>query len=164
MITKEQLAAAMIRECDISKHLFTKLSPAAHDYQPTPDQRTTLHLLRYLSACGIGGIRALAKGDLKIFSEHIARAKDMPAKEFPAAMDRQKQEIEAFFNDVSEKTLETQEAMLPGLGKVPLGVAILNGPYKWLVAYKMQLFLYAKSCGATDLGTSNVWGGVDMKK
>ncbi len=43
-----------------------------------------------------------------------------------------------------------------------LGLAILNGPLKWLTAYKLQLFLYAKACGA-EIGTANAWAGMDWK-
>ena len=30
-----------------------------------------------------------------------------------------------------------------------------------LAAYRTQLFLYLKACGRHELGTSNLWGGVD---
>jgi hypothetical protein len=29
------------------------------------------------------------------------------------------------------------------------------------VAYRMQLFLYLKACGREELGTMNVWAGMD---
>ena len=34
---------------------------------------------------------------------------------------------------------------------------VLNG----CAAYRTQLFLYLKSCGRVELGTSNLWQGVD---
>jgi hypothetical protein len=160
VITKDQLAASLTRECDICRHLFTKLGPAAHDYRPSPGQRSTTDLLRYLSYCGIAGVRSMAEKNWKIFAERAERAKEMPAAEFPAAMDRQKREIEAFFESVSDQTLGTQEAQVPGGGTLPLGAAIMSGPLKWLTAYKMQLFLYAKATGA-DIGTVNAWAGID---
>ena len=52
---------------------------------------------------------------------------------------------------------------MPGGGMLPLGFAVLEGPLKWLTAYKMQLFLYAKATGATQLKTSNLWRGTDPK-
>jgi hypothetical protein len=162
MITKDQLAAAMIRECDICLHLFSKLPAGAADYRPSEKQRSTLELLRYLSISGVAGMDCMAHADWKRFGSFSGRAKDMPFESFPAAMAAQKAEIEAFFAGVSEQTLETQEAPMPGGASVPLGVAILNGPFKWLTAYKMQLFLYAKAAGATELGTSNAWRGADM--
>ncbi len=161
MITKDQLAAQMIRECEITQHLFTKFTTEGYDYRPSPNQRTTLDLLRYLSYCGIGGVRSLAEADWTIFGSYAAEAEAMPAEGFPAAMDQQKADLQAFFAGVSEEALETQDAPAPGAGTQPLGVAILGGPLTWLAAYKLQLFLYAKAAGATDIGTANAWAGVD---
>lgn len=164
MITKDQLAAAMARECDICVHLFTKLDPATMDYRPSPTQRPTLELLRYLAICGIAGMTCMAESNWKRFGEFSERVKEMPAEAFPAAMARQKADIEVFFAGISEAALESQEAPLPGgRGATTLGEAILNGPFKWLTAYKLQLFLYAKATGAADLGTANAWAGMDRK-
>lgn len=163
MITKEQVAQSMARDCDIIVHLFTKLSPEAYDYQPSPEQRTTLALLRYLAVCASAGIHCMNVRDWKAFGSYTERVKEMPASEFPAAMERQKQEILDFFDSVSEETLLTQESAMPFGLVLPLGAAILNGPAKWLAAYKMQLFLYAKAAGATELKTSNLWRGTDPK-
>jgi hypothetical protein len=58
--------------------------------------------------------------------------------------------------------LETQMAPLPGGGTRTLGLAILEAPFKWLTAYKLQLFLYAKATGASAIGTANAWAGVDL--
>ena len=153
----------MTRECDICLHLFSKLSPDAYDYRPSASQRTTLELLRYLASCGIGGLRAMANADWKLFKEELARNHEMPADGFPAAMTRQKQAIEQFFASTSEATLETKEAKMPGGGTLPLGAGIINGPLKWLAAYKLQLFLYAKATGAHQIGTANAWAGIDWK-
>lgn len=154
----------MTRECDICLHLYSKLSPGAYDYRPSPAQRSTLELLQYLAACGIGGMRAMANTNWKLFSEELARTKEMPAEAFPATMTRQKAEIEAFFASTTEKALETQTATMPGGGTLPLGAGILNGPLKWLAAYKLQLFLYAKATGSHEIGTANAWAGIDWKR
>lgn len=164
MITKEQIAAQMMKECDIAVHLHTKLDPKSADYRPTPGQRSTLELLRYLAISGIAGTRCMAESDWKVFSTFSDRVKAMKFEEFPAAMQRQRQEIETFFNEISETSLETQDAPLPAGGTAKLGVAILGGPFKWITAYKLQLFLYAKATGASDIGTANAWAGIDWKK
>jgi len=163
MITKEQLAESMIRECDVCVHLHSKLQADAAEYRPSPGQRSTLDLLRYLSVVGIAATRCLHASDWKLYGEYSERSKEMGLDGFAAAMERQKQELTEFFDSVTEETLEQQEADLPGGGKVPLGLAILNGPAKWLTAYKLQLFLYAKACGATELGTTNAWAGADAQ-
>jgi len=163
MIRKEHLAAAMTRECDIAKHLVTKCGAEAFDYRPSEGQRSTLELMRYLAACGIGGIESLATGDWKAFGRYTARVETMTPAEFPVAMDRQKAEIEAFFAGITEEELETRTARLPAGDPMPLDAAIMGGPLKWLAAYKMQLFLYAKATGVAGIGTANAWAGIDWR-
>jgi hypothetical protein len=161
VITKEQLSAAMVKECDVAIHLFGKLPPDSWDYRPSPKQRSLTELLRYLSLCGIAGIRAMDENNFARFSEIIERHKDMKPEEFPAAMTRQKQEIEEYFAGVTEEKLENTQTSLPGAGMVPLQFALLNGPLKWLAGYKLQLFMYAKAAGNESIGTANAWAGID---
>lgn len=54
------------------------------------------------------------------------------------------------------------DAALPWGEPVKAGAALINMPLKCLVAYRMQLFLYAKLVGLTELGSANCWVGVDM--
>lgn len=164
MITKQHLVGSMVHECDVCIHLATKFTPEGHEYRPTPGQRSTEELMKYLAICGIAGARSMAEGNWSAFGELKTRVQDTTAADFPALMARQKEELIAFFDTLSEDDLATKEAMVPGYGALPLGAAILNGPLKWMTAYKMQLFLYAKAAGASDIGTSNVWAGADMQK
>jgi hypothetical protein len=164
MINKEEIAASMMFECDVAKHVYSKLTPRAYDYKPTPEQRTTLELLQYLSICGIAGIQSLHQSDWKVFATYRERAGKMTAKGFPAAMDLQKNEIKEYFASVTERDLETKDALLPIGGTQLLGRAILDLPFKWLPAYKLQLFLYAKATGSSEIGTANAWMGIDWKR
>ncbi len=161
MLTRDQLTDAMLRECDICLHLFGRLAPGALDYRPSPGQRSTLELLRYLAACGIGGLRSMSEGNWKRFAEATARVAEMPAERFPEEMARQKAEIAEVMAGLSEDALRTRGATVPPGVAMPLGAAIVNGPVKWLTGYKLQLFLYAKASGASGLGTANAWAGMD---
>ena len=161
MITKEQLAQSMTHECDVCLHLYDKMTPASADYRPSAEQRSTLELLRYLSICGIGAITCLDASDWKLWAGFGARASTMEFADFPAAMKLQRAEIAKYLAEVTEEKLATHEAKLPGGGTLMLGHALMNSPLKWLAAYKLQLFLYAKANGATGIGTANAWRGVD---
>jgi hypothetical protein len=161
MLGKEQLSGAMTKECDVAVHLFGKLPPDSFEYRPTPKQRSTTELLRYLSLCGIAGIQAMDQNNFALFQQIIDRNKDMKPDAFPAEMQKQKTEIENYFAGIDEKKLETQMTSLPGVGNVPLQVALLNGPLKWLTGYKLQLFTYAKAAGNESIGTANAWAGID---
>jgi hypothetical protein len=162
MFTKDQFASAMLHECDVCLHLYSKLGPEAYGYRPSEKQRSTEELLRYLAICGIAGATCLKEANWKRFADFAGRTKEMAPEAFPEAMARQKAELEAFFAETSEDTLRTQPAPMPGGGELPLGAALLNGPFKWLTSYKLQLFLYAKANGA-EIGTANAWRGVDWK-
>ena len=164
MITKEQLEWSLVRECDITVHLFGKIAPDAYDYRPSPGVRSTAELLRYLAMCGIGGIRWFESGNLDVWKEHQARVADMAPAAFPDEMNRQKREIQEFFAATDEATLRTKEARLPTGDRMPLGAAIMNGPGKWLTAYKLQLFSHAKASGASQIGTANAWAGIDWPR
>ena len=154
----------MTKECDITLHLFEKLSPDSYDYRPIGNQRNTTELLRYLSVCGIAAIRWMDAGDYKIFASMLEETRKMKAEDFPAAMRKQKAEIEQWFAEASDEKLATQQAPIPGGGTVPLEVAILNGPLKWLTGYKLQLFTHAKSAGNESIGTANAWAGIDRPR
>lgn len=162
MLTKDAFLASMLRECDICVHLHGKLGPGAWDYRPADKQRSTTELLRYLSVCAIAGATCMVAKDWKRFAPFAERVKDLQPEAFPDAMARQKDELTAFMTALTEDTLRTQMAPMPGGGELPLGEALLNGPFKWLAAYKLQLFLYAKANGA-EIGTANAWRGVDWK-
>jgi hypothetical protein len=161
MITKRELSAVMQRECDICVHLSSKFETAGYEYRPSPGQRSTIELMRYLAISGSAGLQAMAESSFASFAAASARVKEMTPSEFPAAMARQKLEIAAFFDGLTEEDLATREVSLPGRPTTTLGMAILAGPFIWLPAYKLQLFLYAKAAGATEIGTSNAWRGVD---
>ena len=67
----------------------------------------------------------------------------------------------ALLTPLSPTDFLEREAELPWGQKVRLGRALVETALKTLVAYRMQLFLYAKGMGNHALGPSNCWVGVD---
>src|SRR5260370_8955707 len=62
VLTKSELIASLQNEVRILLHLGKKIDRSMLDYRPTPKQRSTLELLKYLSMMGPMMIRyALAK-------------------------------------------------------------------------------------------------------
>ncbi|KXK56377.1 MAG: DinB family protein [Chlorobi bacterium] len=164
MITRDQALAAISRERDICNHLFTKLSPDSYDYRPGETMRSTRELLRYLSYCGIGGVRGMLDKNFAAWEPLEQQAEAMAIEDFPAAMDRQVQAIREALAPVSDDEFLTRTGPVPGVGpEVPIGEGIVRGVLAWLVAYRMQLFLYAKMSGNPQLGTANCWVGRDPK-
>ena len=56
MLAKNDIRDLIFKEIDICLHLHGQVPEGGMDYRPTPDQRSTLELLRYISVCAIGGI------------------------------------------------------------------------------------------------------------
>lgn len=164
MIRKNDLLDALLHECDIASHLHGKVSEDGWDYRPTPEQRSTLELLRYIAGCGIGSARAMIDGNWDGYKAAMDRASGMTPAEFPALMATQKSELRALLEGLDDAALETQEATLPWGEKVMLGRALLETTLKWLAAYRMQLFLYLKASGNKAIGTANNWAGVDYEE
>src|SRR5262245_40707125 len=160
MLGRDDLVWAMALECDIAKHLFGKLPrenwEATLSYRPTANQRSTLELLRYLSYCGIGSCRTCVEGSWDSWQRLVAQSAQLDADAFPAAMDQQKREIAEILAPVTDQELATRTARNPLGRELPLGRALYEMPIRWLVGYRMQLFLYARSLGA-EVETPDCW-------
>lgn len=166
MSFKEDIHESINLELHILEHLFSKIPPEnllALEYRPSPGQRSLLELLRYLSYAGIGGCLAALEGGFDGFRRVAARAEDMPAEEFPAAIARQKEEIAELFAGLTDDDLANRRGKNPFGQEMSLAKCLLELPYRWLVAYRMQLFLYAKANGA-DLWTPDCWYGVTRER
>ena len=48
VLTRDELIASLQHEVRILVHLCSKIDPSMLDYRPTPKQRSTMELLRYL--------------------------------------------------------------------------------------------------------------------
>ncbi len=164
MLTKAQYLVILQNETEILKHLHTKLPAASFDYRPSEGQRSTLELLRYLTYAPQGGMRAMLEGSWDCFGPLKAEAEQMNAAGFPAAMDRQLAVMTQLVDGVSEGEMMEREVTYVTGDKLPLGQALVMGPLRWLAAYRMQIFLYAKASGVSDLNTANVWAGRDPQK
>ncbi len=164
MLTREELIEEIVLECAVAKHLYTKLNPADADYRPSPGQRSTLELLRYLAICGSSSAYHIATGDEHGARDRYTSTANMAFEEFPEAMDRQIEELRAVIGAVPEADLTTRTAPHPDGNEYPLGLMFVKMPLKWLTAYRMQLFLYAKANGAEEINTVNNWVGRDRAR
>ena len=75
VLTKSELLTALQNESRILMHLIGKIDRSAIDYRPTPKQRSTLDLLRYLSLMGPTLIRmANNQADFETWKTEVAAA------------------------------------------------------------------------------------------
>ena len=164
MITRDDLINTLRHEMRVIKHLAAKVPPGQLDWRPTPKQRSTIELLRYITTCCIVPVRAMISGSWEHVEAIEKASESLTAADIPAAMDRQMAEVEAAIRAIPEGDFLTKAATMPWGTPTKLGLSLIDCGVKPLVAYRMQLFLYAKQSGNADLGPANCWVGVDAPK
>ncbi len=162
VLTKSELIGALQSEVRILLHLATKVDRTKLDYRPTPKQRSTIELLRYLSMMGPTLLRyALAETpdpNLWPREQQAADARDLD--QVVAAIATHHDEYAALLGNVDEARFRDEVPGMDG-GKTSRGAVLVTGLLASCAAYRTQLFLYLKACGREELSTMNLWVGVD---
>jgi hypothetical protein len=162
VLTKHELITSLQHEVRILSHLISKIDRDKLDYRPSPKQRSTLELLKYLSMMGPTIVRyALAETpDFGVWAPAAAAAEARDFDQTVAVISAQGEEYASLLGGLSDEDWRGEVTGFDGR-KVPRGVFIVNGVLCGHAAYRTQLFLYLKACGREELGTMNLWGGVD---
>lgn len=159
MYTKQNLIDSIANEFRILKHLAEKIPADIEGYKPTEGQRTILELLQYLSVMGTAMMRAVLENDTTLFAGYMEISKGTTRENFIEKINTEESEMKEFFVKFTDEEFET---VITRFGTTKSKALFLLDLLKMLAAYKMQLFLYIKASGNTSLGTSNLWGGMDM--
>ncbi len=162
LLNKEELLTAFLREIDICIHLYHKLPADSLEFRPTPGQRSVLELLQYISYMTAGFVKAVVQEEWELYRCGEANCHDLKASDFPEAMEEQKRLLRELFASLSEDQIRARRVTMPWGEEVSLGAGLLEFPYRCIVGYRMQLFLYAKAAGNSDISTANCWAGVDV--
>ncbi len=161
MYTKENLEASISNEFRIIKHLWEKIPADTEGYKPTEGQRTTLELLQYLSTIFANATHVIFEGNIEAYKTGPLKSEETTFHNFGEKMDSQLKLLKEMLDKFDEAELN-KIINIYGMGEMTKGRYLVENLLKWASAYKMQLFLYIKASGNTSLGTSNLWGGVDM--
>ena len=161
MYSKEQFIQSLQHETNICKYLFTKIPSDKLDYRPTENQRSMLELLQYLTSCVKTSSHCLINDDWSSAGADMERIKSLTPDGFCDAMDRQLAEVKDMIESIPEDDFFNRNTTFPTGDKSVLGAALVNFPLKFITAYRMQLFLYLKSVGRSELNTLSCWFGVD---
>lgn len=164
MITKDQLLASMRHETRVIQHLAAKVPAGQLGYRPTPGQRSTEELLRYMTRMAIVPTMYALDGTWERAEGAEASAAAFPIERFAEEMDAQMASVEAELEGLDETDATTRPAAMPWGTPTTLGAGLMDMALKTLVAYRMQLFLYVKASGVHDIGPANCWAGVDMPR
>ena len=162
VLTKDDLLKTLQKESRILGHLADKVEPSMVDYRPTPKQRSSLELLRYMSIMGPQLIQAAKSGGFSVESwteaNKAAEARDW--KQTVAVIKKQGDEYAKLLGDMSDADFRAEMTGFDGqpISKGKFIVDLVVGGH---AAYRTQLFCYLKSCGRDELSTYNLWQGVD---
>ena len=162
MLNKTQLLNSLETETNVVKHLWSKIPADKADWAPAPKMRTTIELLHYLTYNAIGTTKVLIANSWDLMGAYREQAAALTWDEIPAALDKQLAGVKAALADVTEDKLLYDERTMPWGTTAKLGQFMVDMPLKFMTAYRMQLFTYAKTMGLSDLNTGNCWLGVDM--
>jgi hypothetical protein len=164
VLTKQELIAHLQNEVRIFVHLAGKIDPSKLDYRPTPKQRSTMELLRYMVVMGPGLLRAIKAGtfDREAFGAAAAEANAMNFDQVLGALDKQRSAYAEILGSYSDEDFRG-EIDLFGAGKQTRAAVIAHLVMGGCAAYRTQLFLYLKSSGRDELNTMNLWQGVDAQ-
>ena len=166
ILTKSELIASLQKEVRILLHLAGKIDRSTLDYRPTPKQRSTIELLRYLSNMGPTLVR-YAKGESSNAEAWMETVKSLTEaaerRDFDqtlAAIAGHHDTYAEMLGAMSEEEFRSQVTGFDG-GKISCGSFLVNHVLGQCAAYRTQLFLYLKACGREELNTMNLWVGVD---
>ena len=161
VLTKSELIASLQNEVRILLHLAGKIDPAKLEYRPTPKQRSTIELLKYLCLMGPMLVRAVKAGafDPALWTATEQTIASQTFDQVLATIAAQKDTYAELLADVSDADLRTEIEMFGS--KSTRGSFLVNMVLCGCAAYRTQLFLYLKACGRDELGTMNLWAGVD---
>jgi len=162
VLTKSELIASLQNEVRILLHLAGKIDRSKLDYRPAPKQRSTIELLRYLSMMGPTLVRyAMADTPDPALWTTAAQAAEMRDFDQTLAAIAAHADIYAtLLADVPDAAFRAEVNGFDG-NKTSRGALIVNLVLGGCTAYRTQLFLYLKACGREELGTMNLWAGVD---
>ena len=161
VLTQNELIGALQHEVNILQHLCSKIESSMLTYRPTPKQRSTRELLDYLAVMGPVLVKSALAGGF-VQDEWVARAKaasELSFDELVKALAAQADEYTQLLANEPDTTFRKEIEMFGG--KTTVGSFIVSMVLGGAAAYRTQLFCYLKSCGREELGTANLWRGVD---
>ena len=161
VLTKSELLAALQHEVHILVHLISKIEPQMVDYRPTPKQRSTIELLRYLSHMGPFLLPAIKSGgfDGAAWGAEVAAAAGKDLSQITASIGAMSGKYEQLVGSYTDEDFRVEIDMFGR--KASRGFHIVNFVLGGHAAYRTQLFLYLKANGRDELGTMNLWAGMD---
>lgn len=161
VLTKHDLITCLQKEIRILLHLCGKIESAMLDFRPTPKQRTTIDLLRYLTIMGPVLVPSIQKGAFLAEEWGAAQAR-AEAMDFAAIVKSLESQAAFYAEAIGSLTEEELRGEIELFGsKASRGPMLVDLVVCGHAAYRTQLFCYLKLCGREELNTLNLWAGID---
>jgi hypothetical protein len=155
---KHHLLQSIDREILLAKQLAPFIDETKLDFRFGEKTRSTIEVMRYLTTIGSSVMQYYASGMTDEHWKEINKeSKTTTVQNFAERMDEQQKIIHSYFEKISDDDLLYKEVELFWDEKMPLGVAIMQGPLKWLTSYRMELFKLVKLSGGHEISTGVAW-------
>jgi hypothetical protein len=165
VLTKEELISAIKDEVRLLQHLVSKVEPGMLEYRPVPQTRSLMEVLRYLTLFPGLHLRGTLvpvfdmQGWVNDFNAAAAAANARDLDQIKEAIGEQAAMAEGLLANYPESEFRSDLEMFGA--KATRGVWVVRMVLNHYAAYRMQLFVYLKAAGRTELNTMNLWVGVD---
>jgi hypothetical protein len=161
VLTRDELVSSLQNEVRILLHLAGKIDRAQLNYRPTPGQRSAIELLQYLTVMGPELVSYIRTGvfDLAAWQAALTTASQLDFDQVLAALHEQTTRYASLIAEFSDDDLRSEVQLF--FRTESRGSIIVNLVLCGHAAYRTQLFLYLKACGRDELGTANLWAGMD---
>ena len=164
VLTREQLIESFRQEVKVIKHLYSKVQPKDLDYRPSPVQRSLQELLDFIPCNAAAVLKHVMSGEWTSSAGTFDGVKRSARKDFLATLDHEVELLVVMIKSIPDDHFQNKDVIIPPGITMKLGPALIAFNLKFFTAYRMQLFLYLKATGHTELGTPNLWMGADMPK
>jgi hypothetical protein len=161
VLTKSELIGSLQHEVRILLHLASKIDRSQLDYRPTPKQRSTLELLKYLSVMGPTLVDFARAGTFDT-AQWAEASREAEARDFDQTLASIAAHSDRYATALGSMSDEDFRGEIEMFGnKSTRGAFLVNLVLCGCAAYRTQLFVYLKACGREELSTLNLWAGTD---
>lgn len=164
MITKEIYITKLQNEVRIIKHLAAKATTQELlNFRFSDNQRTTAQWLAYIALAGIAGTKDILHDDPSGFETFMDDMDNFDITKFESIITSNLSSIISMIQEYSDEKFSEEKTLFGRFTDTRAG-HMLNSVYNWHVAYKTQIFLQLKAAWLSNLGTINLWWGMDASE
>ncbi len=156
-MNQAEFVRSVEREYFIVRRICDVLSPDDLAFRPSENQRSIEELLRYLSWCGYESVHQILAGENYEESQFKKTADEFLIEEFPARIGEQADLIRQAIEQLLGEDWQDRKAQYWWGQEGSLPAVLVETTLKWLTAYRMNLFLFAKAAGHSELDRKACW-------